>query len=220
MPHPPCTRDRSAGDPQRMSDQLSLPIGGEQLPHGGSAILHPSALSASEADAAYDELIEHEPWEENHITMFGRTVAEPRRSVWHADDGLSYTYSSRRRRVIDWSPLLLDLKRRCENLARCEFNGVLVNLYRDGHDHMGWHADDESNLGPTPVIASLSLGVERRFELRHRVTSEVVRFPLGHGSILVMSGECQNQWVHRLPKQSRVVAPRINLTFRHLLWGS
>lgn len=203
-----------------MSDHPSLPFVGERLPHGGSAIVHPFALSEREADSAYDDLMEHEPWEEHHISMFGRSVAEPRRSVWHADDGYSYTYSSRRREAVEWSPLLLDLKHRCEEISGHVFNGVLVNLYRDGRDHMGWHADDEPNLGVAPVIASLSLGAERRFELRHRSTSEIVRIPLSHGSILVMSGDCQTQWVHRLPKQTRVTAPRINLTFRHLLWGT
>lgn len=218
MQPPPCIRDPSQRE--QVPEQLSIPIPGDVLPHGGSAVLHPDALAPAEADRAFADLMHGEPWEDHELVMFGRSVAEPRRSVWHSDPGLTYTYSASRRRSHEWSPTLDRLRNTCQGLAGATFNGVLVNLYRNGTDHMGWHADDEENLGPEPVIASLSLGAERRFEFRHRVTREVVRIALPHGSVLVMSGQCQSQWVHRIPRQPRLDGARINLTFRRLLWGT
>lgn len=165
-------------------------------------------------------LVDEIPWEEHHLVMFGRRVAEPRRSAWHADAGLTYTYSGRPRAQHPWSPLLRGIHAVCERVANARFNGVLVNLYRDGRDHMGWHSDDEPVLGPTPVIASVSLGAERRFEFRHRETAETVRVLLPSGSVLVMSGRSQSHWRHRIPRQASVDSPRVNLTFRHLLLGA
>lgn len=188
---------------------------GEQLPYDGSAVLHTGIFDDV---GIVDSLLASEPWEEHHLTMFGRVVAEPRRSVWHADAGVTYTYSGRPRIPQPWNERLQPIRARCETLASSQFNGVLVNLYRDGNDSMGWHADDEPVLGPTPVIASVSLGSTRRFEFKHRDTSETVKIDLPHGSVLVMSGASQQRWIHRVPKQPRVTSPRINLTFRHLLW--
>lgn len=200
---------------------LPFPVDGphELLPYDGSVIYHGSFLSGDEADALFAELLEAEPWEEHHLTMFGRRIPEPRRSVWHAGDGLSYTYSGVPRRAFPWTPTLRNLADRCEAVAGAAFNGVLVNLYRDGNDSMGWHSDDERELGPEPVIASLSLGAIRAFDLRHRQTGETVRTLLPHGSLLVMSGASQASWHHRVPRAARTRSARINLTFRRLLWA-
>lgn len=189
----------------------------ELLPYDGSAVLYAVFLGASEADICIDALAESVPWESTRIPMFGREVTEPRLSAWIADPGVTYRYSGRDRHVHPWSGHLADVRRRVEEATGTSFNGVLANLYRNGHDHMGWHADNERSLGATPTIASVSLGAERRFDFRHRETGETVSTVLPHGSLLVMSGSTQRCWKHRIPKMSRVDEPRINLTFRHLI---
>ncbi|MEN9793106.1 MAG: hypothetical protein RL330_1184 [Actinomycetota bacterium] len=190
---------------------------GEILPFDGSAVLYRDFMSPDEADEVFGRLLQDEPWQSHSLKMFGRTVAEPRLSVWYGDDGVSYTYSGVPRHPVAWSPLLSELRDRCSRTAGASFNGMLANLYRDGSDSMGWHADDEPVLGPEPVIASVSLGAERRFDLRHRSSGEQVSILLPHGSLLVMSGTSQSHWVHRIARSARVSSARINLTFRRLL---
>lgn len=187
------------------------------LPYDGSAVLYREFLTQHVADAAFIDLAASVPWESTRIPMFGREVAEPRLSAWIADPGVTYRYSGRDREVHPWTRCLSEIRRRIEATTGTSFNGVLANLYRDGNDHMGWHADDERSLGTDPVIASVSLGVERRFDFRHRETGESVRTVLPHGSLLVMSGPVQSRWKHRIPKSTRVNEPRINLTFRRLI---
>ena len=189
----------------------------ELLPRDGSALLVPDFLPTAEADAFFDRLGNELPWEETSLSMFGRDVREPRLSAWIADPDVVYGYSGRNRIVHPWNADLDVLRQRCEARCATSFNGVLANLYRTGHDHMGWHADDEPSLGPEPVIASLSFGAERRFDMRHRETGETVSCALTHGSLLVMSGLSQARWKHRLARTTRIQSPRINLTFRRIL---
>lgn len=201
---------------EAMPRQPSLPFGGEQLPGDGSAILIPEFLSCDAADQAFEVLHTDVPWERQELAMFGNIVPEPRMSAW-ISDGVTYTYSGAQRRAHPWSPLLTSLRQQCEEAAGSEFNGVLANFYKDGSDHLGWHADDESVNGPEPIIASISLGAERRFDFRHNETHEVVNVLLPHGSLLVMSGLSQSCWQHRIPKETKLTDPRINLTFRKVL---
>ncbi len=189
----------------------------EVLPHDGSAMLHESFLGAGEAEDAFGWLSAHLPWESHDIVVYGRKQREPRLSTWHADDGLSYTYSGLRRTALPFVPALDALRRRCAAAAGSPFNSVLVNLYRDGSDGVGWHADDEASNGREPVIASLSLGATRRFDLRHRHDGTRVSVDLVAGSLLVMSGLSQHCWVHQVAKTRRPVGPRINLTFRRVV---
>lgn len=189
----------------------------EILPGDGSALLFRSFFCVADADSLMVELMASVPWESTRIPMFGREVAEPRLSAWIADPGVTYRYSGRSRVVHPWSATIERLRTRVESTSGTSYNGVLVNLYRTGQDHMGWHADDEKSLGPNPVIASLSLGAERRFDFRHRRTGETVTTVLPHGSLLVMCGATQRCWKHRIPKSSRVTDPRVNLTFRRLV---
>jgi alkylated DNA repair dioxygenase AlkB len=199
-----------------MAVQQSVPFGGELLHGDGSAVLVPEFLSELEADAALDELMRKNAWEQQRLLMYGKIVEEPRLSTWHSD-GQSYTYSGSARTPQPWSPLLNDIREQCEGQTGHTFNGVLVNFYRDGNDHLGWHSDDELINGPEPLIASISLGAERRFDMRHRDSGEVVSTSLSHGSLLVMSGLSQKCWEHRIPKMPRIVDPRVNLTFRRLI---
>ncbi len=199
-----------------MPNQQSLPFGGEILPGDGSALLIPDFISEQLADEILQELVHQISWEQQTLLMYGKYVSEPRLSTWHSN-ALPYTYSGSARTPQPWTDTLASLRSQCEQHTQHMFNGVLVNFYRDGNDHLGWHSDDELINGPEPLIASVSLGAERRFDLRHRDTGELVSAMLGHGSLLVMSGLSQKCWEHRIPKMPRIADPRVNLTFRHLV---
>lgn len=187
----------------------------ELLPHAGSARLYRSAVDPRTAQRAFTELLEAVPWEQRSVQMFGKSVPQPRLVAWFGD-GASYTYSGLRLEPHPWLPLLLELRRVCEELAGVGFNSALANLYRDGNDAVSWHADNEPELGEDPVIASMSLGAVRRFDFRHRQSGETVRTELPSGSVLVMSGESQKAWMHQVPRMAKVSEPRINLTFRRV----
>lgn len=189
----------------------------ELLPVDGSAILHEQFLDPTQADCAFRELHETNPWESHDIIVFGKKYREPRLSTWHADDGVRYTYSNLERIPVPWTPVLRKLRDLCEQVSGATFNSVLVNLYRDGNDGVGWHADDEPENGPEPVIASLSLGASRRFDFQHRVLKRVESVQLNSGDLVVMSGASQSLWLHRIAKTKRPVGPRINLTFRKVI---
>lgn len=189
---------------------------GDLLPQDGSAHLYPHFLDEGFADGCLEDLLASLPWEQQILVMFGKKVPEPRFSCWHADDGLTYTYSGSARTSHPLTPTLDKLRDMCASATSHTFNGVLANLYRQGADYMGWHADDEKVNGPEPIIASMSFGSERRFDFKHRASGHIVSTWLPHGSLLVMSGKSQSHWVHRIAKNTKVTQPRINLTFRHL----
>ena len=199
-----------------MPDSPLFPVNGELLPYDGSAVLVPDFFSPSEADSYFNDLLAATPWEQNSLMMFGKRVPEPRMSAWHAEAGMEYTYSGQPRTPHPWNEPLTAVRLACEAHIGHSFNGALLNLYRTGADAMGWHSDDEPINGFNPVIASISLGAERQFDLRHKHTNEVVSAVLPHGSLLVMSGSCQTNWHHRIAKTSRKIEPRINVTFRFL----
>lgn len=199
-------------------DALPLVTGPrELLPFDGSAVLHEQFLDPDFAVRAFDELLRTNAWEEHDIVVFGQRHREPRLSTWHADGGKEYEYSGLLRTPLPLTPLLNDVRSRCESVSGASFNSVLVNLYRDGKDGVGWHADNEAVNGREPTIASVSLGATRRFDLRHRESKETVKVDLHSGSLLVMSGLSQHCWVHQVAKTKQVVGPRINLTFRRVL---
>lgn len=172
-----------------------------------------------EVDTALATLIAETPWRQDHALMFGRRVALPRLTAWYGDAGAGYSYSGITMQPTPWTPLLMRLKARAEELAGVAFNSALLNYYRDGRDSVGWHADNEPELGRDPVIASLSLGATRRFEFRRRPPAETDtrRIELEHGSCLVMGGAVQHHWQHRLPRDARIGAPRVNITFRRIV---
>ena len=199
-----------------MPGSQSFVFGGELLPCDGSAVLIPDFISSRDADQYFNLLMSVTPWEERTLTMFGKQVREPRLSAWHADPDLPYTYSGSERTPMPWNEPLIAVREACQARLGHTFNGVLVNLYRNGQDSMGWHSDDEAVNGPAPIIASVSLGAERRFDLRHKESGEIVTTMLPHGSLLVMSGQSQSHWKHRIPRAARITDPRINLTLRHL----
>ncbi|MFC5743950.1 alpha-ketoglutarate-dependent dioxygenase AlkB family protein [Dyella tabacisoli] len=177
-------------------------------------------LDGAEADALLAELQGSIPWEIHRIRMFGREVDSPRLSCWIGDPGTGYTYSRTRFEPNPWPPLMASLRARVETACAARFNSVLANLYRDGRDSMGWHSDNEPELGARPVIASLSLGAVRTFRLRPRAAvagrREVRALELPHGSLLCMGGDTQRLYQHDLPKVHAAIGARINLTFRYV----
>lgn len=182
------------------------------LPKDGEAYLIDNALEPDDAGRAFTALLETTEWKQERATLFGRKIPLPRLTAWYGEHG--YGYSGIRHRPAPMTPELHTLKSAIEELTCNRFNSVLINLYRDGRDSMGWHSDDEVSLGAQPVIASLSLGAARRFQLKHRTSDERLTVELAHGSCLIMRGRCQACWCHQLPKTQKTVGPRINLTFR------
>jgi alkylated DNA repair dioxygenase AlkB len=181
----------------------------------GEARLWPGAFAPSEAGSLFDELRGQVRWQQEQVLIFGQRRLVPRLVAWHGDAGASYVYSGTEHHPEPWTPALERIRDRVSALTGAGFNAVLLNLYRDGRDGMGWHADDEPELGRNPVIASVSLGATRRFCLRHRRRKGLkLDLPLPHGSLLCMSGATQHHWLHALPKTRLPVAERINLTFR------
>ncbi|MCW4471513.1 alpha-ketoglutarate-dependent dioxygenase AlkB [Xanthomonas sp. H13-6] len=178
-------------------------------------VLRPQWLPAQDAQALLRTLLDEVPWEIHRIRIFGREVDSPRLSCWMGDPQARYRYSGTRFEPHPWLPALLPLRERLQAETGRTFNSVLLNRYRDGRDGMGWHSDDEPELGPAPVIASLSLGATRRFVLRdRRQPSRKAEFALAHGDLLLMAGQTQRHCQHALPKTARAVGERINLTFR------
>jgi alkylated DNA repair dioxygenase AlkB len=177
----------------------------------------PAFLSPAEAEAAFAGLRGEIAWETHRLRLFGREVASPRLSCWIGDAGAAYVYSGSRFEPRPWTTTAQALRRRLCECLEAEFNSVLANLYRDGRDGMGWHSDDEPELGAQPVIASLSLGATRRFAFKHRRdrTRRLV-LELPSGSLLLMRGDTQRNYRHALPKTARPVGARINLTFRRV----
>ena len=183
----------------------------------GEFRLWPTAFDAAEADALFTELRHAIDWRREEVLIFGERRRVPRLVAWHGDPGARYTYSGTPHEPLPWTTPLERIRDRVGRLTGARFNAVLLNLYRDGRDGMGWHADDEPELGPAPHIASVSLGAARRFCLRHRRRKDrKLDLWLGHGSLLLMGGESQRHWVHAVPKTSRPVGERINLTFRQV----
>lgn len=182
-------------------------------------------IRPNEAAVLFRSLQHDVPWQQERIRMMGKWVLQPRLTAWYGDSEARYTYAGLLNEPLPWLPSLAELRLRIESEFESPFNSVLLNLYRDGRDYMGWHSDNEPSLGAAPVIASLSLGVERRFSFRRRSVPVCARranqsmdertdLCLSSGSLLLMRAGVQNDYKHALPKALRVREPRINLTFR------
>ncbi|EAS64694.1 alpha-ketoglutarate-dependent dioxygenase AlkB [Photobacterium angustum] len=182
--------------------------------NNGLLYWHPQFLNLQRSEQYFQQLKSELNWQQEHITLFGKSVLQPRLQTWLGD--AVYTYSGLTMHPQPWTSAILDLKTQCEQQAQTRFNSVLGNLYRDGEDYMGWHQDNERELGHQPVIASLSFGATRQFVFKHKITKEKIAFQLTPGSLLIMAGETQQYWQHALPKTKRVNEPRINLTFRYI----
>lgn len=188
------------------------------LPPAGEVAYIRGWLSSSRADELLSVLTGQVKWQSRAIRMFGKDMLQPRKIAFQGDSGIRYAYSGGLYQADAWHPATADLRDALVSETGCGFNCALLNLYRDGRDSMGWHADDEPELGPDPTIASVSLGASRRFVLRskddRRAKWEVVP---EHGSLIVMRGDLQHHWQHQVPRTARPVGPRINLTFRKVV---
>ncbi|WP_411895436.1 alpha-ketoglutarate-dependent dioxygenase AlkB family protein [Winogradskyella sp. A2] len=178
----------------------------------------PDFFSKQEADYFLKGIFENTNWQHDNITVFGKTYKQPRLTALFGESNQPYGYSNITMYPKPFTEDLLTIKRKVETLSKTTFNTVLINLYRDGNDSNGWHADNEKELGRNPIIASISLGEERPFHFKHRtIKEERHKIMLDHGSLLIMKGEMQHYWLHQIAKTKRNISPRINLTFRKLI---
>lgn len=172
-------------------------------------------------DRIVRELLEDTPWRQETVVVWGKRHLQPRLIAWYGNKGKAYSYSGISMSPLPWTNLLLHLKRNVEERAQTTFNSVLLNLYRNQNDSMGFHSDDERELGPEPTIASLSYGAERTLVFKHKrdKTVQDFRLALPNGSMLLMKGPTQRNWKHGILKQGRSCGPRVNLTFRNIMAG-
>lgn len=178
-------------------------------------IYYPHFFEKNEADIVFEQLINDIPWQQDDIRVFGKNYPQPRLTSLFGDEGKHYSYSNIKMQPHAWSPLLEKIKTQVEQVTNTHFNIVLLNYYRNGKDSNGWHADNEKELGTNPIIASLSFGAERTFQLKHNSDkNQKKNIVLDHGSLLVMQGTTQHFWKHQIPKTKKEIDPRINLTFR------
>jgi alkylated DNA repair dioxygenase AlkB len=183
----------------------------------GEANYYGKVMTTSEANTYYNLLLKNINWKNDEALYHGRHRVTKRKVAWYGDQGFLYTYSNTTKQALPWTNELIDLKRKTELITNSQFNSCLLNLYHDGNEGMTWHSDDEKSLGKNTVIASLSFGAERKFSFKHRRTRQTISLLLENGSLLVMRGNTQSNWLHSLPLSSKINHPRINLTFRTII---
>lgn len=180
-----------------------------------SICYYPSFIDEVRATQYFEIFRQTVPWQQDEIKVFGKTYAQPRLTALFGDPSKPYSYSNIIMQPNEFSEELLELKQKVETLCSVNFTSCLLNLYRNGKDSNGWHADNEKELGQNPIIASMSLGQERYFHLKHRNDKSLKhKLLLQHGSLLMMAGQTQHHWLHQIPKTTKTVQERINLTFR------
>lgn len=185
------------------------------LPIDGTAYFYPNFFTVAESDHFFEELEKSVEWIHEPIIIFGKEVMQPRLTAWFSDKDLDYSYSGITMQGTGWNKTLLEIKERVEKVSGVVFTGALLNFYRDEKDSMGWHKDDEKELGKNPVIGSVSFGATRTFKFQNIKNKELqTSIDLTHGSYLLMSGPTQHCWKHSIPKRTKPLGPRINITFR------
>ncbi len=182
----------------------------------GELIIYNNFFTELESEEIFQQLIDSIKWRQDKMKIFGKEVNLPRLTAWYGDTEKSYTYSGITMNPEPWLPILLSIKESIEKVAEAKFNSVLINLYRNGKDYVSWHSDNERELGMNPIIGSVSFGETRRFQFRHKLNKELdkVEINLTNGCLLLMKGSTQNFWQHQIPKTSKQLKNRINLTFR------
>jgi alkylated DNA repair dioxygenase AlkB len=183
----------------------------------GTVNYYGKILSSGEANQYFDLLMQSVLWKNDEVVIFGKHIVTRRKAAWYGDSDYLYTYSNTTKQALAWTKELSDLKQIVEEYAETKFNSCLLNLYHNGNEAMGWHSDDEKSLGKNNTIASLSLGAEREFLLKHKQTKRIASVVLEHGSLLIMKDATQANWLHSLPKSKNVTQPRINSTFRKIV---
>lgn len=187
------------------------------LPCDGMVFYFGKILKTTEADYYFDQLLKNIEWTNDSLMIFGKNITTKRKVAWYGEKAFEYTYSKTTKAALVFTPELFTLKKLVEAKSGETFNSCLLNLYHSGEEGMGWHSDAEKDLKPNSVIASLSLGAERKFVLKHKINKDKVEILLENGSLLIMGGSTQKYWLHRLPPTKKIIQPRINLTFRTIL---
>ena len=184
------------------------------LPKDGTVLYYGKIFSNEEANYHLATLLKTIDWKNDESFIYGKLITTKRKTAWYADDNFEYKYSGVTKRALPFTEELLNIKKLVEEKTGEHFNSCLLNLYHTGEEGMGWHSDDEKEMKKNGAIASISFGVQRKFLFRHKQTKETVEIQLENGSLLLMKGETQTHWLHRLPATKKVVTSRINLTFR------
>jgi alkylated DNA repair dioxygenase AlkB len=190
------------------------------LHRDGTVNYYPNVLTHNEANRYFDLLLQKIVWENDEVIIFGKHIVTKRKVAWYGDSDYLYTYSNTTKQALAWTKELLELKQIVEKLTETKFNSCLLNLCHSGNEGIGWHSDDEEPLEPNSTIASLSLGAQRKFSIKHKQTKQTkqtISLVLEHGSLLIMKDATQTNWLHSLPKSKTISRPRINLTFRTMI---
>lgn len=198
---------------QNLFDQLQ-DYNQNLLPKDGTVNYYGKIFSSEESNLFFEYLISGIPWKADEAVIFGKLIETKRKVAWFGDENFEYTYSGRTKKAMKWTPELMILKNKCEEITGEKFNSCLLNLYHNGSEGMAYHSDGEKDLKKNGAIASLSFGAERKFLFKHKFTKEKIEIFLENGSLLVMKDQTQTFWQHRLPTTKKVSTPRINLTFR------
>jgi alkylated DNA repair dioxygenase AlkB len=174
-------------------------------------------LPFDQANEYFDSLLQNIPWKNDEVVVFGKHIVTKRKTAWYGDSNYVYIYSNTIKQALPWTREVVNLKQIVENLSNTKFNSCLLNLYHNGNEGMGWHSDDEKSIEDNSTIASVSLGAERKFSFKHKQSNKTISLLLEHGSLLLMKDATQKNWLHSLPKSSKITLPRINLTFRRMV---
>lgn len=184
------------------------------LPFDGEVQYYGLLIGVEKSQYYFNHLLDHIEWENDKAIVFGKLILTKRKVAWYGDQAFAYTYSKTTKSALPWTKELLELKELVENKTGENYNSCLLNLYHSGEEGMAWHSDGEKALKKNGAIASLSFGAARKFSFKHKETKQRVSIVLEMGSLLLMKGETQTNWLHRLPPSKKVKSPRINLTFR------
>ncbi|MDO6802198.1 alpha-ketoglutarate-dependent dioxygenase AlkB [Wenyingzhuangia sp. 1_MG-2023] len=188
-----------------------------RLPYDGEVHYYGKIMDTQQAQFFFNNLLETIVWKNDEAVMFGKLIVTPRKVAWYGQELFKYTYSNTTKTAFPWTPALLELKALIEEKTGETFNACLLNLYHSGTEGMGWHSDGETDLKKNGAIASLSFGAERLFAFKHKETKQTISLILERGSLLVMKGNTQKHWLHRLPPTKKINTARINLTFRTIV---
>lgn len=197
------------------SQRLDPPI--NILPSQGQANYHGVVLGLAEADYYFEHFLTHIKWQHDQAIVFDKKITTKRQVAWYGSQAFAYTYSKITRSALPFTPQLLELKKVIETITGETYNSCLLNLYQSGDEGMSWHSDNEHQLKRHGAIASISLGAERSFAFKHKTSHQTHSAMLEHGSLLVMQGETQSHWLHRLAPTKKITTPRVNLTFRTIV---
>lgn len=187
------------------------------LPYQGEVYFFGKIYIQEEADFFYEKLLNTIEWKNDEAIIFGKHIITNRKVAWYGDEIFEYSYSKITKKALIWTDFLLEIKDKVEKITNETYNSCLLNLYHNGTESMAWHSDGEKDLKKNGAIASVTFGAERVFGFKHKITKEKIHLVLPHGSLLVMKGETQQFWLHRLPPTQKIKTPRINLTFRTIV---